>query len=152
MKKTLLLISFIAILAGFSGCGKEEYNTMETAYVTVYDTDWKQFSKWDPNLGWDEDYDFYELSISQLSPSVLQYGQINVSIQEGPSSRPTLYPLPYVKSYIEVTNEGGEFSFTETFRYRLVSPNRIRFERETSDLIYNISPGTRTFKITIIHP
>ena len=138
MKKTLLLISFIAILAGFSGCTKEYYYTDDVVRVTVYHNEWRLVSNAD------EEYYFCEKHLNGLNPSIIKNARITADLQIGSDSYPTLYNLPYSRSY-----DDGETFYTKTISFEVISPDKVAFRVEHSDLYFAEKPETMYFRVYI---
>ena len=145
MKKVLLILSFIAVAIGFTGCEDEpcRYHT-QTLDLRVMQADWQ----FDDNT---QQY-YYHFDVPEVTPFVYNYGNWSIS-REYNSGTADAYQvtLPQSVYMTEELADGSIAYYTQHIDYR-VGIGYVEIQLTNSDYFYEQeNPESMLFRLQLIY-
>ena len=145
MKKVLLILSFIAVAIGFTGCEDEpcRYHT-QTLDLRVMQADWQ----FDDNT---QQY-YYHFDVPEVTPFVYNYGNWSIS-REYNSGTADAYQvaLPQSVYMTEELADGSIAYYTQHIDYR-VGIGYVEIQLTNSDYFYEQEkPENMLFRLQLIY-
>ena len=145
MKKVLLILSFIAVAIGFTGCEDEpcRYHT-QTLDLRVMQADWQ----FDDNT---QQY-YYHFDVPEVTPFVYNYGNWSIS-REYNSGTADAYQvaLPQSVYMTEALADGSIAYYTQHIDYR-VGIGYVEIQLTNSDYFYEQeNPESMLFRLQLIY-
>ena len=145
MKKVLLILSFIAVAIGFTGCEDEpcRYHT-QTLDLRVMQADWQ----FDDNT---QQY-YYHFDVPEVTPFVYNYGNWSIS-REYNSGTADAYQvaLPQSVYMTEELADGSIAYYTQHIDYR-VGIGYVEIQLTNSDYFYEQeNPENMLFRLQLIY-
>lgn len=145
MKKVLLILSFIAVAIGFTGCEDEpcRYHT-QTLDLRVMQADW-QFD--DNTLQY-----YYHFDVPEITPFVYNYGNWSISREYNSGTKDAYQvALPQSVYMTEELADGSIAYYTQHIDYR-VGIGYVEIQLTNSDYFYEQeNPENMLFRLQLIY-
>jgi hypothetical protein len=145
MKKVLLILSFIAVAVGFTGCEDEpcRYHT-QTLDLRVMQADW-QFD--DNTLQY-----YYHFDVPEITPFVYNYGNWSISREYNSGTKDAYQvALPQSVYMTEELADGSIAYYTQHIDYR-VGIGYVEIQLTNSDYFYEQeNPENMLFRLQLIY-
>jgi hypothetical protein len=145
MKKVLLILSFIAVAIGFTGCEDEpcRYHT-QTLDLRVMQADWQ----FDDNT---QQY-YYHFDVPEVTPFVYNYGNWSISREYNSGTKDAYQvALPQSVYMTEELADGSIAYYTQHIDYR-VGIGYVEIQLTNSDYFYEQeNPENMLFRLQLIY-
>lgn len=145
MKKVLLILSFIAVAIGFTGCEDEpcRYHT-QTLDLRVMQADWQ----FDDNT---QQY-YYHFDVPEITPFVYNYGNWSISREYNSGTKDAYQvALPQSVYMTEELADGSIAYYTQHIDYR-VGIGYVEIQLTNSDYFYEQeNPENMLFRLQLIY-
>jgi hypothetical protein len=145
MKKVLLILSFIAVAVGFTGCEDEpcRYHT-QTLDLRVMQADWQ----FDYNT---QQY-YYHFDVPEVTPFVYNYGNWSISREYNSGTKDAYQvALPQSVYMTEELADGSIAYYTQHIDYR-VGIGYVEIQLTNSDYFYEQeNPENMLFRLQLIY-